>query len=282
MEPRPVMLITGANSGVGLACAEAFASKGYRVYAAYRNPKKNAPLRELAKRLPVFPLLMDVNRTSSVNQAVSQVIRKEGRLDALMNNAGFVMAGFWEDLSDKDIREQFETNVFGVLRVTRAVLPHMRRQGWGKILNVGSVGGYLALPVLGPYSATKSAVNSITEALRMEARGFGVEVSELVMSEIKTSVVQNTRRGAKVNSPGSPYTLFTQSFESFSLERFKKAAPVEKAVSVVLEAFNDRPMKRRYLVKFEDKALFFLKRFVPDFLLEAGIAVQFPWCRFPK
>ncbi len=281
MQKAPVALITGANSGLGLACAEALARKGYRTYATYRNPRKSGHLWSLAANLPLFPIVMDVNRTPSVEKAVRQVIRKEGKIDALLNNAGFVVAGFWEDLSDAETKSQFNTNVFGVLRVVRAVLPHMRRQGSGKILNVGSIGGYLALPVLGPYSASKSAVNSITEALRMETRSFGVEVSELVMSEIKTSVVDNTRRGGKVYSSKSPYRAFTESFEKFSLERFKKAAPVEKAVKSVLQAFQDKHMRRRYLVKFEDKALYFLKRFIPDGILEAAIAVQFPWCKRP-
>ncbi len=281
MEKIDVALITGANSGLGLACAEAMARKGIRVYATYRNPNKSGQLWNLAQKLPLFPVVMDVNRTSSVERAVKQVIHKEGRIDFLLNNAGFVMAGFWEDLTDGEIKAQFDTNVFGMLRVTRAVLPHMRRKKTGRILNVGSIGGYLALPVLGPYSASKSAVNSITEALRMETRPFGVEVSELVMSEIKTSVVDNTRRGDRVYSSQSPYRAFTESFEKFSLDRFKKAAPVETAVKSVLKAFQDKTMKRRYLVKFEDKALYFLKRIIPDGLLETAIAAQFPWCKWP-
>jgi short-subunit dehydrogenase len=226
---------------------------------------------------------MDVDKAASVRKAVRVLTRKEkGRLDFLMNNAGFVLAGFWEDLSDEDLKAQFETNVFGLLRVSREVLPLMRRQGSGKILNVGSVGGLVALPVLGPYSATKFAVRSLTDALRMEAGLFGVEVSELVPSEIQTAVAQNARRAEKALAKDSPYTPFTMDFEKFSLERFKHAAPVEKLVKVVLQALEDKPMKRRYLVKGEDHALYFLKRFLPDFLLEAALASQFPWCKTPS
>jgi NAD(P)-dependent dehydrogenase (short-subunit alcohol dehydrogenase family) len=282
MNSRPVVLVTGANSGIGLACAEAIARKGYRVYATYRNPRKAGHLWRLSRSLPLFPLLMDVNRTPSVQKAVSQILKKEKRVDALINNAGFVMAGFWEDLSDKDVRDQFETNVFGLLRVSRAVLPFMRKQGSGKILNIGSVAGFAALPGLGAYSATKFAVNSITEALRMETRPWGIDVTEINPGEIQTSVVQNARLGERVKSPQSPYTPFTKYFENFSKERFEKAAPVEKLVGVVLKALEDRPMKRRYLVKLDDYFTYYLRWLLPDALWEWGLGIMFPWSRFPR
>jgi NAD(P)-dependent dehydrogenase (short-subunit alcohol dehydrogenase family) len=282
LTPPQVVLITGANSGFGLACAKALAGKGARVYATYRSPRKAGFLWELSRALPVFPLLMDVNRNPSVQRGVQQVLKREGRIDVLLNNAGFVMAGFWEDLSDKDILDQFETNVFGLLRVTRAVMPAMRRQGSGKILNIGSVAGFAALPVLGPYSATKYAVNSITEALRMEARPWGVEVAEINPGEIKTSVVQNTRRGEKVLSAKSPYTPFTRQFEEFSKKRFEHAAPVEKLVQTVLKALSQSPMKRRYLVKADDYVVYYLRWLLPDALWEWGLGQMFPWSRWPK
>ena len=282
MRETPIALITGANSGMGLACTEALAKKGWKVYGTYRSTKRAEPLRELSKILNVVPLQMDVDSAPSVKKAVAQVVWKEKGIDFLMNNAGFVMAGFWEDMSDADLKAQFETNVFGLLRVAREVLPIMRAQGSGKILNVGSVGGLVALPVLGPYSATKFAVRSLTDALRMEVKEFGVDVSELVPSEIQTAVVQNSRKGEKALSPDSPYTEFTKSYEAFAIERFKGAAPIQLLVKVVLKALSDKPMKRRYLVKFEDHALYFLKRFLPAGWIEAGIASQFPWCRWPR
>ncbi len=282
MREPSIALITGANSGFGLACSRALAERGVRVYATYRKPRKAGPLWRLSQTLPVFPLLMDVNRTPSVERAVQQVLRKEGRIDILLNNAGFVMAGFWEDLSDKDLQDQFETNVFGLLRVTRAVLPAMRRQGSGKILNIGSVAGFTALPGLGAYSASKFAVNSVTEALRMETREWGVEVSEINPGEIQTPVVQNTRMGERVLSSQSPNTPFTRQFEQFAKERFKKAAPVERLVEVVLKALGHNPMRRRYLVKPEDYFLYYLRWLLPDTLWEWGVTRMFPWSRFPR
>jgi short-subunit dehydrogenase len=236
----------------------------------------------MARSLPVFPILMDVNRLSSVNRAVGQILKQEGRLDVLLNNAGFVMAGFWEDLSEEDVLDQFETNVFGLLRVTRAVLPHMRSRHSGRILNIGSIGAFAALPGLGAYSATKFAVNSLSEALRLENREWGIEVSEINPGEIQTSVVQNTRIGEGVLSAQSPYTPFTKVFEAFAKERFKQAAPVERLVEVVLKALGDKTMKRRYLVKRDDRVTYYLRWLLPDALWEWGVARMFPWCRFPR
>jgi NAD(P)-dependent dehydrogenase (short-subunit alcohol dehydrogenase family) len=267
---------------MGLATARAIAERGYRVYGTYRSPRKAGQLWQLSKTLPVFPLLMDVNRKVSVDRAVGQILRREKRIDVLFNNAGFVMAGFWEDLSDADIEAQFETNVFGLLRVTRAVLPSMRKARSGKIINMGSVGGFAAIPVLGPYSATKYAVNSISEALRMEVRPWGVEVAEINPGEIQTNVVQNSRFGQRVKSPASPYTPFTLEFEKFSRERFKRAAPVEKLVAVVLKALSHSPMKRRYLVKTDDFVTYYLRWLLPDSIWEWGAGKMFPWSRFPK
>jgi len=280
---RPtVALITGANSGFGLACAKALGERGIRVYGTYRKPRKAGQLWNLARTLSVHPILMDVDRAVSVNKAVKQVLKKEGRIDILLNNAGFVMAGFWEDLSDEDVKAQFETNVFGLLRVTRAVLPTMRKQGSGQILNMGSVAGFVAVPGLGAYSATKFAVNSLTEALRLETREWGIQVTEINPGEIQTSVVQNTRMGKKVLSAKSPYTPFTKAFEKFAKSRFEKAAPVKKLVSTVLKALNDKTMKRRYLVKPDDYVTYYLRWLLPDALFEWGLGTTMPWSRFPK
>jgi NAD(P)-dependent dehydrogenase (short-subunit alcohol dehydrogenase family) len=279
---KSIALITGANSGFGLACAKALAERGAKVYATYRNPHKAGPLWHLSRTLPVYPLLMDVNKTPSVQRAVKQVLKREGRIDILLNNAGFVMAGCWEDLSDEDILAQFETNLFGVLRLVRAVMPAMRQQGSGKILNIGSVAGFAALPILGPYSATKYALNSITEALRLEARPWGIEVAEINPGEIRTSVVQNTKMGERVLSSRSPYNPFTRQFEEIAKKRFEKAAPVEKLIKVVLKALDHSPMKRRYLVKPDDYVTYYLRWLLPDALWEWGLTRMLPWCRFPR
>jgi len=281
MNPASVVLVTGANSGFGLATTQALAEKGYRVYATYRSPRKSGHLWQLSKRYRVFPILMDVDKKVSVERAVKQILKKEGRIDVLMNNAGFVMAGCWEDLSEADIEAQFQTNLFGLLRVTRAVMPAMRRQGSGKIINVGSIAGFMATPLLGPYSATKFAVNSVTEALRMEGRPWGVDVTEINPGEVQTNVVQNARMGKKVKSGTSAYTPFTLEMENWQKGRFAKGAPVEVFVKTILKVLEDRPTRRRYLVKMDDRILYTLRWLLPDALWEWGTGLMFPWSRFP-
>ncbi len=276
-----VVLVTGANSGFGLATAQALVERGYRVYATYRNPRKAGHLWQLSKSHTLFPLLMDVDRKPSVDRAVGQILKREGRIDVLFNNAGFVMAGCWEDFSDDDIRAQFQTNLFGLLRVTRAVLPSMRKQGSGKVINVGSVAGFTGTPFLGAYAATKFAVNSITEALRMEGRPWGIDVTEINPGEVQTNVVQNARMGKRVKSPSSPYTPFTLQMEAWQRDRFTKAARIEVFVKTVLKALGDSPMKRRYLVKGEDRFLYYLRWLLPDRVWEWGLSIMFPWSKFP-
>jgi NAD(P)-dependent dehydrogenase (short-subunit alcohol dehydrogenase family) len=276
-----VVLVTGANSGFGLATAQTLAERGYRVYATYRNPRKAGHLWQLSKSLTLYPLLMDVDRKSSVDRAVGQILKREGKIDVLLNNAGFVMAGCWEDLSDSDIEAQFQTNVFGLLRVTRAVLPSMRKQGSGKIINIGSIAGFMGTPFLGAYSATKFAVNSITEALRMEARPWGIDVTEINPGEVQTNVVQNARMGQRVKSPSSPYTPFTLQMENWQRGRFTKAAPVGVFVQTILKALGDKPMKRRYLVKLEDRILYHSRWLLPDALWERGLSRMFRWFQWP-
>ncbi|HVZ79385.1 MAG TPA: SDR family oxidoreductase [bacterium] len=282
MSPSSVALITGANSGFGLATAESLARRGWRVYAGYRNPRRAGALWSLARTLPVFPIVMDVDRTPSVEKGVRQILKKEGRIDFLLNNAGFVMAGCWEDLSEKDIRAQFETNVFGILRVARAVVPVMRRQGGGRILNVGSISAFIGTPLIGAYAASKFAVNSLTEAMRMELREWGVQVAELNPGEIRTQVVANARMGQWVKNPKSAYRGITERSERWQRERFIHAAPVELFTRTVLQALSHRTMKRRYLVKFEDRVAYTMRWLLPDALWEWGLTRMFTWSRWPK
>jgi short-subunit dehydrogenase len=157
----------------------------------------------------------------------------------------------------------------------------MRERGSGRILNVGSVSGFVAVPLIGAYSATKFCVNSLTEALRMECREWGIDVSELNPGEIQTQVVANARMGKGVRDPKSPYRAITERSEQWQRDRFKHAAPVELLVRTVLRALSDGTMKRRYLVKFEDRMLYTLRWLLPDALWEWNVAQMFPWSRFP-
>jgi len=188
-----VVLITGASSGIGKACAERLARRGYRVFGTSRRaPFPPAPT---PPGQPVM-LQMDVTQDESVRRAVDFIVREAGRLDVVVNNAGFGIAGAVEDTSMEEAKSQLETNFFGVLRVCRAALPVMRAQGEGLIVNISSLGGVIALPFQALYSASKFAVEGLTEALRLEVRPFGIRVTRIEPGDMRTGFTDQRVRVA--------------------------------------------------------------------------------------
>ncbi|MDR3415504.1 MAG: SDR family oxidoreductase [Nevskia sp.] len=181
VQSKPVVLITGASSGIGRACAEYLHSRGYCVYGTSRKAQE-----DVAAPGGFRMIEMDVTEEESVQRGVQLVLTREGVLDVVLNNAGDGVAGAVEDTSIEEARQQFETNFFGALRVCRAVLPAMRRRGSGLIVNVSSLGGLVALPFQGLYSASKFALEGMTEALRMEVRPHGVRVALLEPGDFHT------------------------------------------------------------------------------------------------
>ena len=176
-----VVFITGASSGIGQSAAELLSQKGFIVYGTSRNPKK-----EETKTYRMISL--DVLDTNSIKSAIDTVIEKEGRLDVLVNNAGMGITGPVEDTPTDEMRKVFDTNFFGAIDVIKAVLPTMRKQQSGKIINITSIAGYMGLPYRGIYSATKGALELATEAIRMEVKGFGVEVTNIAPGDVATNI----------------------------------------------------------------------------------------------
>ncbi len=283
LDSAPVALVTGATSGFGLETARLLAQKGFRVYGTYRNPHKLDALRVLAQENSnLFPLFMDVTRPLTVTQGVARLIQKEKRLDLLVNNAGFVMAGFLEELSDEELADQFETNVFGLLRVTQAVLPAMRRQQRGKIVNVGSISGRVSFPGLGAYAASKFAVRSISEGLRQEVRPFGVQVSEVAPGSYGTQVLSSTRYGAKVKASESPYRAFTIQMEELVKKEFAKGRDPKEVARLILKAAQSASPRPVYLAGPDAKFINWAKWLLPDAVWEWFLKRIFNWSRFPK
>ena len=172
-----VVLITGASSGIGQTCGNYLYQRGYRVYGTSRHAKMPARVDRNHRQSASFILIpMDVTDEVSVRQGVDFVMQCEERLDVVVNNAGIVIAGAVEDTALEEAQYQFETNFFGVIRVCRAVLPIMRQQGGGYIVNISSLGGLMGLPFQGLYSASKFAIEGLSEALRMEVRPYGIRV----------------------------------------------------------------------------------------------------------
>jgi len=205
----PVVLVTGASSGIGKACAEWLFTRGCRVYGTSRQAPRalvEARTSDLAPLLRMIPL--DVTSDDSVEAAVGIVLACEERIDAVVNNAGFGIAGAAELTTMDEAREQFETNFFGTVRICRAVLPVMRQQGSGRILNVSSIAGRIGIPFQAFYSASKFAIEGFTEALRMEVAPFGIQVVLIEPGDFRTGFTAARRmaRGAEGNPKGSPYT----------------------------------------------------------------------------
>lgn len=176
---KKVVLISGASSGLGEALAVLLAQKGYVVYGTSRKPTTESRFTMLR---------MDVQDEASVQAAVAQIIAEQGKIDILINNAGVGIAGPLEVMSVKDIQQAFDTNVFGLIRATQAVLPHMRQAHTGKIINISSIAAEVALPYRAVYSATKAAVDRITEALRLEVGRFGIQATAIQCGDIQTSI----------------------------------------------------------------------------------------------
>jgi NAD(P)-dependent dehydrogenase (short-subunit alcohol dehydrogenase family) len=178
-----VILVTGGSSGLGAAICEHLASKGHKVYGTSRN---------VSSQNPGFTMIsMDVCQRESIQQAVTSILAKEGRLDVVINNAGLGMAAPVEEAADKDVDKLFNTNVRGVLNVMQAVLPQLRKQRNGLIINITSIAAEIALPYRGLYCASKAAVEKITEAMRMEIKPYGVKACTFQAGDIKTNINSN-------------------------------------------------------------------------------------------
>lgn len=212
--PR-VVLITGATSGMGQAIALHLAGKGYRVYGAGRS----VPLLSLeSKESGVSMLKMNVDHDDSVREGVEAILQREGRLDVVVNSAGYGLAGAIEDTTLDEAQALFQTNFFGVVRVCQAVLPSMRRNQSGYIINISSLAGLFAVPFQGLYSASKFALEGLSEALRMEVRPFGVRVVLIEPGDVSTGFADNKRIAARASSEESPYQ-----------DRFNRALAVSRA-----------------------------------------------------
>jgi NAD(P)-dependent dehydrogenase (short-subunit alcohol dehydrogenase family) len=207
---RPV-LITGCSSGIGRATAEHLVDGGWNVYATARKPES---IEELARH-GAKTLALDVNDESSMSKAVEEVER-DGPIGALVNNAGYSQSGAIETIPMDSVRRQFETNVFGLMRMCQLVLPGMRDQGWGKIVNISSMGGKLVFPGGGVYHATKHAVEALSDALRFEVKGFGVDVVIIEPGAIRTGFEDAANAaidelGEPEGTDGDPYGKFNRS-----------------------------------------------------------------------
>lgn len=255
------ILVTGASSGIGRATVEAFASAGWQVAATMRRQEDG---QDLAAHAGVRVFSLDVTSTESVEAAVAAVHEAFGRLDAVVNNAGYGVDGVFESMDDDLIRRQFETNVFGLMRVTRAVLPHMRRRGSGTIVQVSSMGGRVTFPLYSVYHGTKWAVEGFSESLAFELRPFGIRVRLVEPGKIKTDFYARSRERSAPPAHGG-YDDFVARCEAISLAGGEAAGASPAVVAeTILRAVTDRGWRLRYPVAPPAPLLVRLRSILPE------------------
>ena len=261
MSEKKVVLVTGSSSGNGQSIAQLLAQKGFVVFGTTRNPSSVQAI----PGVDVLPL--DVQLDESVNACINTLLKKAGRLDVLVNNAGYTLGGAIEETTLEQAKAQFETNFFGVARMVKAVLPIMRRQGNGQIINISSLVGLVASPLLGFYSASKFAMEGYTEALRHEVKPFQIRVSLVEPGLVKTNLVHNTQYGTDRISDYDPWQQRAADVYRQSVEKAIEPAQVAKCV---LNVIQSKSPKLRYMVGKDASWMSRLHRLLPESLLEQG------------
>jgi len=260
---QKVVLITGATSGIGQACAIYLSGRGWRVFGT-----KRASTTTGSNGTPFEMITMDVDDDASVQAGVETLLSKAGRLDAVVNNAGFSLMGPIEDTSTDEAKAQMETNFFGVLRVCRATLPALRQQGGGHIVNVSSLAAVVGLPFSGLYSASKFALEGLSESLRHETRPFGVRVVLVEPGDFRTPITAK-RRTTQASATNDTYR---SAFDRFKLkqDQDEAQAPDPQAVAQLIEGIlrNPRPRMRYSVGMVGQRIVIPLKRFLPQALFE--------------
>jgi short-subunit dehydrogenase len=254
------VLITGSSSGIGKAAALYFAEKGWHVAATMRNPEKE---NELQKHTNIKLFALDVTQEESVKQALNLVKQTLGKIDVVVNNAGFGADGVFEAMDDAFIQKQFDTNVFGLMRVTREAIKIMREQKSGIIVQIASVGGRVAFPLYSIYHGTKWAVEGFTESLQYEVKDFNIRLKLVEPGAIKTDFYGRSRAFSKPTYTNA-YDSFVQKCEAVSMEAGNKGASAESVAKVIFKAANDYSFKMRYPVAYPANVLLPLKRILPE------------------
>jgi NAD(P)-dependent dehydrogenase (short-subunit alcohol dehydrogenase family) len=275
------VLLTGGSDGLGRAAAILLAEKGYRVFATGRSPEKLADLKRVAteRKLPLELLEMDVASDASVSRGVQDVLQKAGHIDVLINNAGVGFMAVVEELRIDDLRQQYETNVYGVLRVTQAVLPQMRERKQGRILMMSSVAGIITPPTYGAYSSSKHALEALSNALRMELFPFGIDVVLIEPGYIMTGFQTAAKELARPYAEGaekSPYAkVYSGAWNGASSSRKESKTTPEDCARVMLEAIEASHPRARYTVTSLARWASLGRRLLPDTLLDSFLRRKF-------
>jgi NAD(P)-dependent dehydrogenase (short-subunit alcohol dehydrogenase family) len=265
------ILITGCSSGIGKVTAERLARKGHTVYASARSIEGMAGLEAAGCKL----VQLDVTDDASARAAVEQIVAAEGAVGALVNNAGYGISGAIETVSLDEMRKEFETNVYGTLRMCQLVLPGMRAQGYGRIVNLSSIAGRVVFPGAGPYASSKYAIEGMTDALRFEVAGFGVAVSIIEPGPIRTNFTSTANASLPAGEDG-PYAAFHAAVAKADAETDSSAiaGDPEDVAKAIERAIAARRPKPRYKVTAVARLIPKLKGALPDRAFELFMSTQ--------
>ncbi|HEX2231178.1 MAG TPA: SDR family oxidoreductase [Nitrososphaeraceae archaeon] len=251
-EQGKVAIVTGSSSGIGYATSLLLARNRFHTYATMRNTEKSADIQEIAnkERLPLQVIQLDVNDDASIRNSIKTIERENERIDVLVNNAGYGLVGAFEDLSVEEIKSQFETNFFGVIRLTQQVLPIMRKQKSGTIVNVSSGAGRIGFPGMSAYVSSKFALEGLSESMSYELEPFGIKVIIIEPGVIRTNFKKNSVMSKKSldNSSISPYSSIIQKIDSSISSIIEHATPPEEVAKAILHAITSNNPELRYLV----------------------------------
>jgi short-subunit dehydrogenase len=267
---KKVALVTGASAGIGKSTAETLLKDGYIVYGAARRVDKMDDI----KKMGVITLKMDVANEASMVSGINDIIKAEGRIDVLVNNAGFGSYGAIEDVTMSDAKYQIEVNVFGLARLTQLVLPHMRAQNFGKIVNITSIGGKAAMPLGGWYHASKFAVEALSDSLRLEVRQFGIDVIVIEPGGIKTEWGNIAFNSMQKVSGNTAYEGWVQKSAKLFENSFDKASEPSLIANLIKRAITVKKPKARYHAGYMSGPLIFLKRWLSDSMFDKMILSQ--------
>lgn len=281
---QKVVLITGGSSGIGKAAATILAQNGWRVYAAARRLEAMQDL----TRFGVIPMKLDLADEDQRRACVEEILSKEERIDALVNNAGYGSYGALEDVPDDEARRQFDVNVFGLMSLTRLVLPQMRNQRRGRIINVSSIGGRMAMPMGGWYHASKFALEALSDSLRTEVKPFGIHVTVIQPGMVSTEWSGVARENLLAASGDGPYSELA-GFMAAGMEAARggrsgciTAASPEVIARLIEHALLTNRPKTRYSAPCHAKFFLFLRSLLPDCAFDRMIMKQIASLSAPK
>jgi NAD(P)-dependent dehydrogenase (short-subunit alcohol dehydrogenase family) len=250
MTNQKVAIVTGSSSGIGLETSLMLARNDYITYATMRTPDKKVVIKTTAEKenLPIKVVQLDVTDDNSVKSAIKTINSEAGRIDVLVNNAGYALGGALEDLSMEEIKAQYETNLLGLIRVTQSVLPIMRRQKSGIIVNLSSAAGIFGVPGASAYTSTKFAVEGLSESIGYELEPFGIKVVLIEPGFVKTNFANAMVLAKNSQNPISPYLQMMQRIVANSTEATKSGSSADLVSKVILDAVTNSNTKLRYLV----------------------------------